>query len=94
MDTTSADEIAFLDDIICKHYREILKKIENEEELKLGDWLKMIELKRKLAPSDTVQKKFWEKLEQIRQEELGAPKNKKTVIKKNRKKRKNEKKSA
>jgi len=41
---------------------------------KLGDFIKMIEMRRKLAPSDTEQKKFWNMLEKIRQETLSKTK--------------------
>jgi hypothetical protein len=43
---------------------------ENKTILKVGDFLKIIELQRKLAGSDDAQKKFWEIIEQIRREEL------------------------
>ena len=50
--------LELLDDLISKYYQILLQKIEEEEEnIKLGDWLKMIELKRKLSPADADQKK-------------------------------------
>ncbi|MFQ6008091.1 MAG: hypothetical protein ACE5K8_03980 [Candidatus Zixiibacteriota bacterium] len=62
------NDLSMLDDLIRRCYRELLKIVEQNP--KLGDFLKMIELRRKLAPSDADQKEFWKMLEQIRQEEL------------------------
>lgn len=84
---TPSDEIMFLEDLISEHYKKLLQRIKDGENIKLGDWLKMIELKRKLTPADAEQKKFWEKLDKIRKEELGALKNKTPITKKNRKKK-------
>jgi hypothetical protein len=58
-----------LDDLIRRCYQELLKSI--EEHPKLGDFLKMVELRRKLAPGDSDQKQFWKMLEKIRRETLG-----------------------
>ena len=40
------------------------------EEGKLGDWIKMIELYRKIAPDEQSQKEFWDNLEKIRHDVL------------------------
>jgi hypothetical protein len=69
-----------LDDLIRRCYRELLKSI--EEDAKLGDFLKMIELRRKLAPGDSDQKRFWKMLEKIRRETLGHDKVKRPASKK------------
>ena len=62
------NNLSVLDDLIQRCYRELS---ENEKiNAKLGDLLKMIELRRKLAPGDSDQKEFWSMLEQIRQEAL------------------------
>jgi len=62
------DDLSMLDDLIRRYYRELLNSI--KEHAKLGDFIKMIELRRKLAPGDADQKEFWRMLEQIRQEAL------------------------
>jgi len=62
------DNLSMLDDLIGRYYRKLLRSI--EENVKLGDFIKMIELRRKLAPSDSEQKQFWGMLEEIRQEAL------------------------
>ncbi len=62
------DDLSMLDDLIRRCYRELKNIIEQNP--KLGDFIKMIELRRKLAPSDADQLEFWRMLEQIRQEEL------------------------
>ncbi|MEW5995226.1 MAG: hypothetical protein AB1744_12665 [Candidatus Zixiibacteriota bacterium] len=62
------DDLRLLDDLIRRYYRELLCSI--DKNVKLGDFIKMIELRRKLAPGDTEQKQFWKMLERIRREEL------------------------
>ena len=61
-------ELKVLDDLISNYYKQLLKK--GEEPVKLGDLLKMIELKRKLSPENSEQKKFWKMLNKIRKENL------------------------
>ncbi len=62
------DNLSMLDDLIRRCYGELLKSI--QEHAKLGDFLKMVELRRKLAPGDSDQKQFWKMLEKIRRETL------------------------
>jgi hypothetical protein len=71
------DDLAMLDDLIRRYYRELLKSV--KEHAKLGDFIKMIELRRKLAPGDADQKEFWRMLEQIRQETLRADSGKRSA---------------
>ena len=71
-----------LDDLIGKYYEELRQTV--EKHVKLGDFIKMIELRRKLTPGDTDQKQFWRMLEKIRQEALkqeaaGSPSHKKRM---------------
>ncbi len=40
------------------------------ENTKIGDFAKMIELHRKLAPDQSDQKEFWDMIEKIRQDDL------------------------
>ena len=64
------EAIALLDDLIARYYRQIRNNI--DENPKLGDFLKMIELRRKGSPSNSEQRKFWQMLEKIRKEELAS----------------------
>ena len=57
-----------LDNLIGTSYRQLLN--ETKANAKLGDLLKMIELRRKLTPSDSAQKEFWQMLERIRKDAL------------------------
>jgi len=43
---------------------------DNEEQLKVGDLLKVIELKKKLSVGGKAEKKFWDMVNKIREEEL------------------------
>ncbi len=78
-----SEAIALLDDLIVRYYRQIRNNM--DENPKLGDFLKMIELRRKVSPSNAEQRKFWQMLDEIRKEELGpkpvkARKTKKRVV--------------
>lgn len=66
-------ELSELDSLISTCYNELCESIKGKA--KLGDLLKMIELRRKLAPSDSAQREFWKMLERIRLE--GLPGNEK-----------------
>ncbi len=51
--------------------QEIIKQIRKGEiSLKVGDLLKILEIQKKLASDSSAEEKFWEIIEQIRQEEL------------------------
>ena len=58
-----------LREIIAECYQGVLERA--KEDAKLGDWLKMIELHRKIAPQESSQKELWDRLEKIRKEILG-----------------------
>lgn len=62
------NDLEMLDNLIGQCYRKLLKSAKKNP--KLGDLIKMIELRRKLAPGDADQKRFWQMLEKIRREEL------------------------
>jgi hypothetical protein len=66
------EDLAMLDELISQCYGELLKSV--KENAKLGDFIKMIELRRKLAPKDADQRKFWSMLERIREETLAKTK--------------------
>ena len=61
-------EIIVLDDLIDGCYGAILETL--KKDAKLGDLLKMIELRRKLTPNEEEQKQFWSMLESVRQKHL------------------------
>ncbi len=61
-------ELDVLDELIENYYNQLLKH--GDEKIKLGDLLKMIELKRKLSPEGSEQKKFWKMLNKIRKDNL------------------------
>ena len=63
-----AYEIVVLDDLIEKAFKALDNEMEKNP--KLGDLLKMIELRRKLLPKEEDQKQFWARLEGIRQKNL------------------------
>lgn len=79
-----------LDELISQYY-EILKSDE-EKSVTLGDLIKMMELKRKLAPTGANQGEFWKMLEEIRRGTLskrekaaaGSASQKKTSVTKKR----------
>lgn len=49
----------------------IWEQVNNGEiKLKVGDLLKILEIQKKLASDSSAEEKFWEIIEQIRQEEL------------------------
>jgi len=60
--------LIFLDDLIGTYYKKIKEQVEDEKTLKLGDFLKMVELRNKLAPDKNSQKKLWDMLENIRKQ--------------------------
>ncbi|MCP4703143.1 MAG: hypothetical protein GY865_00915 [candidate division Zixibacteria bacterium] len=77
-DVNKTDDLEILEDL----KREIYDAIKsNEPQPKVGDLLKVIELKRKLSVDGKGEKKFWDMVNKIRSEELNKPK-KSTAIKK------------
>ncbi len=67
-------ELDVLDDLIKNYYEKLT--VNGDEKIKLGDLLKMIELRRKLSPENSEQKKFWKMLNKIRKENLEKNSNK------------------
>ena len=57
-----------LDELIRRSYRELLATI--SENVKIGDFIKMLETRHKLMPTGDDQREFWSMLERIRQETL------------------------
>ena len=73
--TATRQPAELLREVITECYKGVLERA--KEDAKLGDWLKMIELHRKIAPQESSQKKLWDSLEKIRQEILGKKQNSK-----------------
>jgi len=72
--------LQMLDELIKKHYEMLKgKKI---KDVKIGDFLKMIEVRRKLAPVDADQREFWSMLEKVRKEAMTGLKKRTTRKKK------------
>ena len=63
-----------LDELIIKCYKGLLCQI--EKNAKVGDFIKMFEMRMKLTPSDGERTKFWEMLEEVRQYALPPGKDK------------------
>lgn len=70
-DENKTDDLDILEDLKKKIYNAIKN---NEPQPKVGDLLKVIELKRKLSVEGKGEKKFWDMVNKIRQEELSKPK--------------------
>ena len=72
-DKKESDKIDDLD-ILEDLKRDIYNAIKNKEpQPKVGDLLKVIELKRKLSVDGKGEKKFWAMVNKIRDEELNKP---------------------
>jgi hypothetical protein len=65
-----SEDLELLDDLIRRCYRTVTRQL--DESTKIGDLLKMIELRRKLTPDDSSQKELWKLLERVRRDALGA----------------------
>ncbi len=62
------NDLELLDDLIRKCCAELCKS--TKMNAKLGDFIKMVELRRELAPAKSEQQKFWEMLEGVRKATL------------------------
>ena len=63
--------LELLDDLIGIFYRRIVELNEQKKlNVKPGDFIKMIELRNRLAPSKSEQQEFWAKIAKIRQDNL------------------------
>jgi hypothetical protein len=74
--TQPESSLDMLDQLIEEHYNGLKGKI--GQSAKIGDFIKMIDLRRKLAPADVDHREFWSMLEKIRQETLRPKKPRKT----------------
>ena len=66
--------VELLDELIKDCYKQL--KSSFDKNAKIGDFLKMIEFRRKLAPGDADQRKFWNMLDEIRKENMDGKKKK------------------
>ncbi|MBD3402796.1 hypothetical protein GF420_07860 [candidate division GN15 bacterium] len=62
--------ITKLDELITSLFTEINDNV--RKHAKLGDLIRMIELRQKLLPDNSSQREFWKMMEQIRREQLPA----------------------
>jgi hypothetical protein len=62
------NDVVMLDDLIRKCYEQLLTQVATDA--KLGDFLKMVEMRAKMAPSQSEQVKFWKMLDKVRVETL------------------------
>ena len=65
---TDSIELGLIDDLIKRIYDAI--KDELKEKSKIGDFIKMVELKHKLLAANASQKQLWNMLEKIRRQTL------------------------
>ena len=87
------EDAQMLDNLIEKCYEQLARRI--AKDAKLGDFLKMVEMRAKLTPGEAEQKKFWQMLDRIRLKtdaemnavrQLSAKPSKATVTRKGKKK--------
>ncbi len=76
----SLSSLQMLDKLINKYYETL--ENDNQTDIKIGDFLKMIEVRRKLAPVDADQREFWNMLEKVRKEAMNDKKKRTTRKKK------------
>jgi hypothetical protein len=67
-----SDDLAMLDELIRRSFKELLASI--GENVKIGDFIKMLETRHKLTPAGDDQGEFWSMLEKIRKETLSDEK--------------------
>ena len=47
-----SSDLSMLDELLCRYYRLLLRR--KDEDIKIGDFLKMLEMRRKMAPADSI----------------------------------------
>lgn len=60
--------MGMLDELISRYYEQLCE--DAKKNAKLGDLLKMIELRQKLTPTDSGKAAFWKMMENIRKKNL------------------------
>lgn len=68
--------VKLLDELIEKYYCELVKHV--QKNAKLGDLIKMVELRHKLTPGGADQKRFWKLVDEIRQDAVAKKPDAKT----------------
>lgn len=71
------DGLELLDDLIRTFHSQITKKL--DKHFKTGDFIRMVELRYKLSPTNNEQKKFWAMLAKIRRDTLQKEENAKKL---------------
>ena len=66
--SASREGLDLLDDLIAVEYFALKEQVKHDA--KLGDFLKMLELRRKLAPENLEKKELWNLLRKIRNESM------------------------
>jgi hypothetical protein len=66
--SAAREGLDLLDDLIAVEYFALKEQIKHDA--KLGDFLKMLELRRKLAPENLEKKELWNLLRKIRNESM------------------------
>lgn len=61
-------DVTMLDDLISACYKQLIEKM--AEDAKLGDFLKMVEMRAKMFRSESEQAEFWKMLAKVREEVL------------------------
>ena len=59
-------DVTMLEHLIEECYKKLLEKLAGD--VKVGDFLKMVEMRMKLAPSESEQATFWKMLDKVRME--------------------------
>jgi hypothetical protein len=71
------NNVGMLDKLIQKYYDELCEDLNTK--VKIGDFLKMIELRQKLTPTESGKAAFWKMMENIRKENLPGREQKNTT---------------
>ncbi len=64
--------LTLLDDLLIREYRNLLDP--DNTSVRLGEFLKMIELRHKLTPSGSDQREFWAEMDRIRRQVMTVDK--------------------
>ena len=62
------NDVGMLDELIGRYYKQLCE--DANKNAKLGDLLKMIELRQRLTPTDSGKAAFWKMMENIRKKSL------------------------
>ncbi len=68
LEASRKDGVGMLDDMIGIHYDQFMAA--KKKELKVGDMIKLIDLRYRLSPTSADQIKFWKHLDKVRRKHL------------------------